>query len=141
MSEKIILEVSLTKNTLDEVKKNAKAKKVEVNDYIENIVEREVLYIRLPRNFTYHAKDKKLYNSSGEKIILTRKEEKVFELLINNVGKVVELEKLYLAIWGENDKKSALFSLRNFIKSIREKTAVELIKNVPGKGYQINKLI
>jgi DNA-binding response OmpR family regulator len=129
--------VSLSKETYSKVSKNAFENSMEVEKYIENIVENEVNQICLSNGFTYSSKEKKIY--LNEKVIpLTRKEEKVLEVLVNKINTPVQIEEFYKIIWNTDTlSASRLCSLRNFIKAIRDKTTHNLIKSVSGQGYMI----
>lgn len=66
----------------------------------------------------------------------------LFALLAYNHGKVVSKEKLFSALWQDNDNpanalKYAVFRLRNGLKEIEEFKELEIVENVKN-GYQIN---
>lgn len=69
---------------------------------------------------------------------LTRMETKLIVLLLKNVNKIVSYEEISKHIWQK--KNFTIFSLRNFIKSIRLKTYEAFIKNISNRGYMINSL-
>lgn len=87
----------------------------------------------------YHFDVSKELLFKDRKIIdLTRMETKLLVLLLKNVNKLVPYEEISQYIWKK--KNFSVFSLRNFIKSIRLKTYDAFIKNVSNRGYKINSL-
>lgn len=137
MESDITLEIALAEDIYSRVTKNAIDRSVSVEKYIQNVVEDDVAIIKLQKDFFYKVKEKKLYNSLGNKISLTRKEERILEILIEKINQVVPLEVFYNTIWNNKTNESTLFSLRNFVKSIRDKTDYDLIENKSGEGYII----
>ena len=59
-------------------------------------------------------------------------ENNLFGFLLNNVNTLMSTEEIHLNVW--KDKKMTLFTLRNIIRSIREKTYHDLTKNVSCRG-------
>ncbi len=73
--------------------------------------------------------DKKLIN-------ITKREKKFISLLLVNRNDIVSSEKIKKELWDEEVSDERL---RTFIKRFRVKTSKELIKNIAGQGYIINK--
>jgi DNA-binding response OmpR family regulator len=72
-----------------------------------------------------------------KKIIkLTRIEKKLISLLASNVNELVTYEDIASIVW--NGKKFTIYTLRNAVKHIREKTDESFIKNSSSRGYVIN---
>lgn len=70
----------------------------------------------------------------GKKIIkLTRTEKKLIKLLAENSNKLVTYEEISALVW--KGKVFSIYSLRNVIKHIREKTDESFIKNSSNRGY------
>lgn len=136
MSENVNIEVAFPVNVYKLINKNAKQKKVNVNDFIKDVIENEVLEIELEKGFIYKKREKKIYSSDHKEIDFTKKEELVIETLLDNLNNIVSIDFLANIIWKDNQKSSSLFSLRNIIKSIRDKTDYDLIRSVM-KGYII----
>ncbi len=136
MENEITLEISLKEEVYEKANKNSLEQNIKVEEYIEKLVEDDVSIVRLDKGFIYKGNEKKLYSSNKENIVLTRREEIIMELLIKNPNQVVSLETFYDTVWGNKKRsKTVLYSLRNFIKSIRDKTDYELIKSISGVGY------
>lgn len=73
----------------------------------------------------------------GKKIIkLTKTEKKLVKLLSENPNNLVSYEQIENIVW--KGKVFSIYSLRNLIMSIREKTSENFIKNYSNKGYILN---
>ena len=84
-------------------------------------------YFDLSREELFH--DKKI-------IKLTRIEKKLVKLLTENTNKLVTYEEISEIVW--KGKVFSIYSLRNVIKHIREKTNDTFIKNSSNRGYILN---
>lgn len=72
----------------------------------------------------------------GKKIIkLTKIEKKLVHILALNPNTLVTYEDISKVVW--KGKEFSIFSLRNVVKHIREKTDETFIKNSSNKGYVI----
>ncbi|MDD2894376.1 MAG: helix-turn-helix domain-containing protein [Aliarcobacter sp.] len=72
-----------------------------------------------------------------KKIIkLTRIERRLISLLASNVNNLVTYEDISSVVW--KGKEFSIYSLRNVVKHIREKTDELFIKNSSNRGYVIN---
>lgn len=77
-----------------------------------------------------------------EEVILTRKEFDLLSFLVNNIGQVVEREKLIEEVWGyEFDKEDHNRTLDTHVKQIRKKIKqyADCIITVRGVGYRFEK--
>ncbi len=73
----------------------------------------------------------------GKKIIkLTKTEKKLVNLLASNPNVLITYEDISSVVW--KGKEFSIYSLRNVIKHIREKTDETFIKNSSNRGYVIN---
>lgn len=73
----------------------------------------------------------------GKKIIkLTKTEKKLVKLLAENPNNLVSYEEIENIVW--KGKIFSIYSLRNLIMSIRDKTSENFIKNYSNKGYILN---
>ncbi|RXJ65634.1 hypothetical protein CRV08_14795 [Halarcobacter ebronensis] len=91
--------------------------------------------IILKNDFSYSLKDEKFYHKNVE-VSLTKLELKVFEYLIKNINRVVSYDEIKRDVW--NDKHCSIYSMRNIINKIREKSYYDIISNASKKGYSIN---
>ena len=72
----------------------------------------------------------------GKKIIkLTKTEKKLVNLLASNPNVLITYEDISSVVW--KGKEFSIYSLRNVIKHIREKTDETFIKNSSNRGYVI----
>lgn len=75
----------------------------------------------------------------NKKIIkLTKTERKFIKLLVENVNQLVTYEDISEVVW--SGKNFSIYSLRNVVKHIREKTDESFIKNSSNRGYVISSL-
>ena len=126
----------------DEVQKHQtiNSKNLVFDEFLEQIIREKINYIRLENGFFYNFSNKSIYNGKGVKINFTKKEETLFDYLISfsieNKDKFADIESITLNVWKDED--ASVFSIRNKVKSIREKTFYELIKNKNNIGYRVN---
>ncbi len=66
---------------------------------------------------------------------LTKKEAKLFELLLNHPKKLVGYEQIENEVWCDFDDVMTSENLRTLVKALRKKLPDDLIKNVSGSGY------
>ncbi|MDX1809956.1 MAG: response regulator [Sulfurospirillaceae bacterium] len=75
-----------------------------------------------------------LYN--GEKIVLRKKEKDFLELLFQNKNRITKYDLIQEYIWG--DKIMTQNALKTFIKELRQKMPVDILKNIKQEGYIIS---
>lgn len=85
--------------------------------------------------YLYSLKDSRFYYQNRE-VSLTKLELKLFEYLVKNINRVINYEELRRNIWKEG--KCTIYSVRNVINKIREKSYYEIINNISKQGYTIN---
>jgi len=90
--------------------------------------------VSLPKGYIYNIKKLKLYKEK-EEIALTKTEVKIIELLLQERGNVVSLERFSDEIWEHSVLEA---NVRVQINQLRKKTDKDLIKNVRGLGYSID---
>lgn len=74
----------------------------------------------------------------GIEVIPLRKREKDFlHLLYEKKGSILKYEEIEFELW--NDKEMTSHALKSFIKELRNKIPINIIKNVPQEGYTIIK--
>ncbi len=75
----------------------------------------------------------------NSEIILLRKREKDFlHLLYEKRGTILKYEEIEFELW--NDKEMTSHALKSFIKELRNKMPINVIKNVPQEGYTLQKI-
>lgn len=135
--ENLILDIKIDENAKETLLKKALKSELSVKEYIEKLVVLDInSTIDLENEYTYNYNLNKLYDNFNKEVTLTKIENALLELLLKNKGKIVNIETIAEVIW--KDKEMTRFTLRNKIKSIRDKTFYELIVNHSNIGYCIN---
>ena len=107
----------------------------ELLDYIQSVGEKlGSRLIELSDGFAFNLTTKNLYKNSRY-VSLSKNESKFVQLLLEN--HIVDEETIKRGIW-ENEEVSSE-RLRTFIRRLRTKTSKELVLNIKGQGYQINR--
>jgi two-component system, OmpR family, response regulator CiaR len=93
--------------------------------------------LKLSKNLQFDTQNNYLYKQ-GSMVMLTQKEEKLLEVLVQNLQSHVSEAQIKKAIW--DDEEIADSTLRVLIKRLREKLGYEdAIINLKGRGYKLNK--
>jgi len=94
--------------------------------------------IPLPCDCSWDAKSKTLFCNEVS-VFLTRRELKLFELLVEKSGTPCSDDEIFFYVWGDEfDKVITNSSIRTLVKNLRKKIPVDLIKNQYGVGYKIS---
>jgi len=94
--------------------------------------------VPLPCECSWDNKSKTLFHKE-ESILLTKRESKLFELLVEKSGMPCSDDEIYFYVWGDEfDKVITNSSIRTLVKNLRKKIPTDLIKNQYGVGYKIN---
>jgi DNA-binding response OmpR family regulator len=93
--------------------------------------------ICLDNDIYYDAYRERFYDRVGE-ISFTKFEFHLLKLLLDNADKIVHYDDIKKHVW--KDKKMSVFTMRNVVNKIRNKTYYNIIKNISSAGYQIDKL-
>lgn len=94
--------------------------------------------VMLPCDCSWDAKSKTLF-WNDETVFLTRRELKLFELLVEKNGVPCSDDEIFFYVWGnEFEKIVTNSSIRTLVKNLRKKIPTELIKNQYGVGYKLN---
>ncbi|MEA3384288.1 MAG: winged helix-turn-helix domain-containing protein [Campylobacterota bacterium] len=91
--------------------------------------------ILLKEDIYYDAYRERFYNNNGA-IAFTKYEFQVLKLLLDNHDKIIDYDDIKENVWKE--KKMSIFTMRNVINKIRNKTYYSIIRNNSSKGYQID---
>jgi len=95
--------------------------------------------ITLPLFCQWDIKSKTLFYKERP-IFLTKRESKLFEILMEKRGEFCSDEEILFSIWGDEFHKSITnSSIRTLIKNLRKKVPDGLIENQYGVGYKIVK--
>ncbi len=94
--------------------------------------------VKLSKDAYWDKKAKMLY-INNRYIILTKRETKLFELLVTNRCQFCSDDDIFFYVWGDElDKSVGLSSIRTLIKNLRKKLPNGFIKNRYSLGYKIN---
>jgi DNA-binding response OmpR family regulator len=99
------------------------------------LILKEKSKINLGNNFFYCLQSNLVFLKNQE-ISLTKLESKLLKSLIINKNKVLTYNEIKSLVW--EGRNCSIFSLRNIIKKIRDKTHQKVIKNISNNGYRIN---
>ena len=91
--------------------------------------------ICLDNGIYYDAYRERFYDNFGE-ISFTKFEFQVLKLLLDRNDQIVTYDDIKENVWKE--KKMSIFTMRNVINKIRNKTYYNIIKNNSSQGYQID---
>jgi DNA-binding response OmpR family regulator len=107
------------------------------SEYIQKLIENDLeSKIDLGEGFIYDMHLDKLFDKKRREIEITKIEKKLLLTLIEYTDKIVPVDILISKSW--NKTNVTIYSFRNVIKKIRDKTYYELIKNHSSLGYSIN---
>jgi DNA-binding response OmpR family regulator len=94
--------------------------------------------IYLAKNCTWDTKNRVLFYNK-EQVVLTKKEQKLMELLIEKNGDACSDDEIFFYVWkDEFDRTVTNASIRTLVKNLRKKIPKNLIVNEYGVGYKIN---
>ena len=129
------IELELNRETYNKLLKNSASSEMSVDEYIKSILEKELVgTVRLEYDYVYDLK-KRVLMKGDTVIILTDLEKQLIDLLIRNINKFVSSDEIIENL--SRSKKMSIFSMRNFIKKIRDKTSKDLITVKSAVGYMI----
>jgi hypothetical protein len=115
------------------------SKDIPFNLFLEQIIREKINYIPLENGFSYNFSNKSLFDEKGVKVNFTKIEETLFDYIISlsldNKDKFADIESITSSFL---QTFNVIDSIRNKVKSIREKTFYELIKNKNSIGYRVN---
>ena len=109
----------------------------DIVEYLKELVLNEVdsVYF-LENNYTYDKKKRVLIDNEKKPIKLTELERMLVEHLLSKPNQYVNVEEIFQHV--KKSKEMSVFSLRNKIKSIRDKTFKDIITSKINIGYKIN---
>jgi len=93
--------------------------------------------ICLDNDIYYDSYRERFYDHAGV-IDFTKFEFQVLKLLLDNSTKTIGYDEIKEKVWKE--KKMSIFTMRNVINKIRNKTYYDIIKNNSSSGYQIDNI-
>lgn len=76
------------------------------------------------------------FKSGGVLIEFTRLEKSFLKLLVSKKGEIIDYDMIKDVVW--KGKNMSIFTMRNIVNKIRQKTYYEIIKNHSNRGYIID---
>lgn len=111
-----------------------------IEDIISKIILEKINYIHIKGGYKYSIENKQLFNKNNSQILFTQIEEDLLHYLlimsIKNRNDYIDLLLIKKEVWKHD--KTTIFSIRNKIMAIRDKTCKELIVSKNKQGYRIN---
>lgn len=89
----------------------------------------------LSEGIYYDAYRERFYDKNGA-ITFTKLEYSLLKLLLDNHDRITDYDEIKEKVW--KGKKMSIFTMRNVVNKIRNKTYYSIIKNSSSKGYQID---
>ena len=129
-----ILTIDLTKDMEKFLKSKSKEYNLSVEETLKEILSQQIdSRIDLGKGFYYDKVVKKVFDRKNVDVGLTKTQMNIFHTVLKNRGTIVEVETIKKNAW--KDKNTSIFTLRNMIKQIRDKTYYGLIKSHSSRGY------
>lgn len=128
--------LNLSREQQIKLNKKIKENKQSLDEYLTSLVLKDIEgKYQLGEGFYYDLYADKLFNKKDEDIELTNTQRNVITYLINNNNDIISTEKLYENCW--NKGNFSIFTVRNVIKQIRDKSHYNIITNKSNIGYSI----
>jgi DNA-binding winged helix-turn-helix (wHTH) protein len=131
---KILIDLDIDDDLKNNIEEKLKNKNLLIKDYILELIQKDIEKTVDFNGYSYSFEFNKLLYEDKE-VKFTTIENDLFRYLLNNANNIMSTEDIHLNVW--KDKNMTLFTLRNIIRSIREKTYYKLIKNVSNRGYMM----
>ncbi|MFK2822039.1 winged helix-turn-helix domain-containing protein [Arcobacter sp. YIC-80] len=135
--ENLNINISITDENNEKLKSKVQKLDISLDEYVSRLIDKDInSIVQLDNGFYYNKANSKLFNSFNDEVKLTRIEEALFSLLLENRGEIVSIETIHNVAW--KGKNMTRFTLRNKVKTLRDKTYYDLIKNHSNIGYSMN---
>ena len=129
-----LLTIDLTKDMERFLKSKSKEFNLSVEETLKEILSQQIdSRIDLGKGFYYDKVVKKIFDRKNVDVGLTKTQMSIFHILLKTPNNIVDVEAIKKAAW--KDKNTSIFTLRNMIKQIRDKTYYGLIKSHSSRGY------
>ncbi|KAB7884898.1 helix-turn-helix domain-containing protein [Poseidonibacter ostreae] len=131
----ITIKLDLSSDLQYRIDKKFKNKKKPLEEYLLELIENDFAPIfQFEHEYYFNSSSNKLFHKEQE-IELTKLEKKFLLYLLSNQDKFCSIEDIKENVW--EGKNMSIFTMRNMIKNIREKTYYQLIRNKSNHGYKI----
>ncbi len=130
---KLKINIDISKELKEKISDRLNRNNLDLDSYLLELIIKDMdSRIYFEKNFSFDYESKKLY-IENEEILLKPYEYKVLKLLVDNKNEIVKIDD-FQSLW---KKEMTRFSLRNYIKQLRDKTYPELIMNISNVGYKL----
>ncbi len=134
MSNNAMITIDLTKDMERFLKSKSREFNLSIEDTLKEIISHQIdSRVNLGKGFYYDKVLKKVFDRKNEDVGLTKTQMAIFDTILQNRGMIVEVETIKKSAW--KNKNTSIFTLRNMIKQIRDKTYYGLIKSHSSRGY------
>ncbi|BAK73933.1 MAG: response regulator transcription factor [Arcobacter sp.] len=93
--------------------------------------------VMLSEDLLFDLQKRELVYKNSEIIPLRKREKDFLYLLYERKDSILKYEEIEFELW--NDKEMTTHALKSFIKELRSKLPINVIKNVPQEGYTLQK--
>ncbi len=104
-----------------------------LDKYVNNKIDKKVI---LCENLVLDVQKRELLYNERDHISLRKREKDFLCMLFDNKNQITRYEQIEHELWSEKSMTS--HALKSFIKEIRLKIPLNIIKNVPQEGYILN---
>ena len=108
-----------------------------LNEALEKYLIKAIEPILLVEDLVLDSHKRELIYKELEVIHLRKREKDFLHLLYEKKGSILKYEEIEFELW--SDKEMTSHALKSFIKELRNKIPVNIIKNVPQEGYTLTK--
>ncbi|CAI8200183.1 MAG: winged helix-turn-helix domain-containing protein [Sulfurovum sp.] len=131
------IDLEFAEEEISKINQAANNSDQDILNYLKELILNEVdsVYF-LENNYTYDKKKRVLIDDEKKPIKLTELERMLVEHLLSKPNQYVNVEEIFQHV--KKSKEMSVFSLRNKIKSIRDKTFKDIITSKINIGYKIN---
>lgn len=131
----MIVKINIKEELQDKL--NKKLIKQPLEEYINFLVEKNLTsFYPVSNGYYVDTYSKKLFDKKNKEVLLTKTQYKIIEVLAKNKNTIVSVDDMIKYAWS-NNKPVSIYTFRNMIKQIRDKTYYEFIKNHSNRGYEI----
>jgi two-component system, OmpR family, response regulator VanR len=108
-----------------------------LNEALEKYLIKAIEPILLVEDLVLDSHKRELIYKGTEVIHLRKREKDFLHLLYEKKGSILKYEEIEFELW--SDKEMTSHALKSFIKELRNKIPINIIKNVPQEGYTLYK--
>ncbi len=108
-----------------------------LNVALEKYLQKAIKPVFLCDNLILDSQKRELIYKNQEIISLRKREKDFLHLLYDKNGSILKYEEIEFELW--NEKQMTSHALKSFIKELRIKIPINIIKNVPQEGYTLVK--